>query len=294
MRSPIDEIKALPRQHEFFIGIDSDGCVFDTMELKHKECFCPPFIRHFHLQAASKYGREVWDYVNLYSKMRGCNRYFAILHALDLLAQRPEVAARGIRLPKMERLRRWVQEETKLGNPALKRLLEKEPDPELQMAYDWSEEVNATVARTVHDVPPFPSFLPAVRRAHERADIIVVSQTPLEALVREWKEHGIDRYVNFIAGQEHGTKKEHIEYAAGGKYPPDRILMVGDAPGDYKAAQANGCLFFPIVPGREEDSWRELAAEGLDRFFRQEFAGPYQERLLRAFDQALPDQPPWK
>ncbi len=293
MSNPIDEIKALQPRHPFFIGIDSDGCVFDTMELKHKECFCPCFIRHFHLQAASKYGREVWDYVNLYSKLRGCNRYFAILHAIDLLAQRPEVAARGVRLPKMERLRRWVKEETKLGNPALKRLLEKEPDPEMQMAYDWSEDVNATVARTVHEVPPFPSFGPAVRRAHENADIIVVSQTPLEALQREWHEHGIDQYVNFIAGQEHGTKKEHIEYAAGGKYPADHILMVGDAPGDYKAAQANGCLFFPIIPGREEESWRELTAEGLDRFFRLEFAGEYQEKLLRAFDQALPDRPPW-
>ena len=25
----------------FFVGIDSDGCAFDTMEIKHKECFCP-------------------------------------------------------------------------------------------------------------------------------------------------------------------------------------------------------------------------------------------------------------
>jgi hypothetical protein len=28
-------------QHEFLVGIDSDGCVFDSMELKHKECFIP-------------------------------------------------------------------------------------------------------------------------------------------------------------------------------------------------------------------------------------------------------------
>ena len=28
-------------QHSFFVGIDSDGCVFDSMEPKHKECFCP-------------------------------------------------------------------------------------------------------------------------------------------------------------------------------------------------------------------------------------------------------------
>ena len=55
-------------QAKFFVGIDSDGCVFDTMEIKHKECFAPMFIKHFHLQAASKYAREDWEFVNLYSK----------------------------------------------------------------------------------------------------------------------------------------------------------------------------------------------------------------------------------
>ena len=33
----VAQLKTLPRKHEFFIGIDSDGCVFDSMEIKHKE-----------------------------------------------------------------------------------------------------------------------------------------------------------------------------------------------------------------------------------------------------------------
>ena len=35
---PLVELKP---KYDFFIGIDSDGCAFDTMEIKHKECFCP-------------------------------------------------------------------------------------------------------------------------------------------------------------------------------------------------------------------------------------------------------------
>lgn len=27
----IEELKNLPKKNDFFIGIDSDGCVFDTM-----------------------------------------------------------------------------------------------------------------------------------------------------------------------------------------------------------------------------------------------------------------------
>ena len=29
------------------------------------------FVKHHNLQAVSKYAREVWDFVNLYSKTRG-------------------------------------------------------------------------------------------------------------------------------------------------------------------------------------------------------------------------------
>ena len=35
----------------FFVGIDSDGCAFDTMEIKHKECFIPNIIKYWDLQA---------------------------------------------------------------------------------------------------------------------------------------------------------------------------------------------------------------------------------------------------
>src|SRR6267378_4520185 len=94
----VAQLKALPKKHDFFIGIDSDGCVFDTMEIKHKECFCPAFIKHFALQAASKYAREVWEFVNLYSKTRGANRFPALVRALNLLRQRPQVAARKVQV----------------------------------------------------------------------------------------------------------------------------------------------------------------------------------------------------
>jgi len=32
-------LKELKPVHDFFIGIDSDGCVFDTMEIKQKKIF---------------------------------------------------------------------------------------------------------------------------------------------------------------------------------------------------------------------------------------------------------------
>jgi phosphoglycolate phosphatase-like HAD superfamily hydrolase len=127
----------------------------------------------------------------------------------------------------------------------------------------------------------------------ERADVIVVSQTPTEALVREWAEHQIDRDVRLIAGQELGTKTDHIRLAAGGKYAPSRMLMVGDALGDLKAARANHTLFYPIVPGREEISWKRFHDEGLERFFAGTYAGAYETALVQEFDACLPEKPAW-
>lgn len=122
----------------------------------------------------------------------------------------------------------------------------------------------------------------------------MVSQAGLETLRREWQENDLDGLPTLIAGQEHGTKAEHIKHATQGKYDSDKILMLGDAPGDLSAAQANHALFFPIIPGSEEQSWKALLQEGLPRFFEGSFVGAYQEKLLNDFDRALPSTPPWK
>ncbi|MBV8228513.1 MAG: HAD family hydrolase, partial [Planctomycetaceae bacterium] len=139
---------------EFFIGIDSDGCAFDTMEVKHKECFIPNIIKYFGLAAVSKYARAAAEFVNLYSKWRGINRFPALTRALDLLAERPEVSRRKFPVPALEGVRRWIGRETKLANSTLKAEVEATGDPDLALAYDWSEAVNRAVGEVVRDVPP--------------------------------------------------------------------------------------------------------------------------------------------
>jgi hypothetical protein len=41
MPAPADPqapLRDFGRNKDFFVGIGSDGCVFDTMEVKHREC----------------------------------------------------------------------------------------------------------------------------------------------------------------------------------------------------------------------------------------------------------------
>jgi phosphoglycolate phosphatase-like HAD superfamily hydrolase len=288
-----EELKNLQARREFFIGIDSDGCAFPSMELKHKECFIPNTIKHWKLQSISRYAREAAEFVNLYSQWRGENRFLALLRTFDLLRERPEVCRSAARIPEVPALREWVARAESLGNPALRREIDRNADPFLIQTLKWSEAVNNSVADMVVGLPPFPGVREALEKMVKKADVIVVSGTPGEALQREWAEHDIAGYVRLIAGQELGKKQEHLSLAAGGKYPAEKMLMIGDAPGDMKAARAVGARFYPINPGSEERSWEQLLQEALDRFFAGKYAGDYERKLLEQFNRLLPDTPPW-
>lgn len=288
------KLKNLTPEKEFFIGIDSDGCAFDTMEIKHKECFCPNVIQYWGLQRISKYAREAWEFVNLYSKTRGANRFITLIESFRLLEERQEVQDRGFILPDITALIEWTKKETQLGNPILKAYAAEAKDPVIDLALEWSVAVNRRVGEMVHGIAPFPRVRECLQQLTEFADAMVISQTPVEALEREWEENNIRKYVRVIAGQEYGTKTEHLALAAKGKYADDKILMIGDAPGDLKAAKNNGVLFFPINPGHEESSWKEFHEEGLARFKKGTFKGAYEEELLRKFSTYLPELPPWR
>jgi phosphoglycolate phosphatase-like HAD superfamily hydrolase len=284
----------LQPQGKFFVGIDSDGCAFDTMEIKHKECFCPNTVKYWDLQAVSKYAREAVEFVNLYSKWRGINRWPALVMSFDLLRERPEVQARGVAITEASRLREFIASGVALSNDGLRTYLAANPDPELETALAWTVAVNASIADMVHGVPPFPFVRESLEEMAGIADVVVVSATPTEALNREWEEHAIARHARVIAGQEMGTKKQHLALAARGKYPEGHVLMIGDAPGDMEAAQGNGALFFPINPGAEDASWERFYREGFERFTSGTFAGEYEAMLIAEFERLLPETPPWK
>ena len=285
----------MQHQYDFFVGIDSDGCAFDTMEVKHKECFIPNTIKHWDLQPVSKYAREAAEFVNLYSKWRGINRWPALVMVFDLLRERPEVQARHAAITEAPHIREFIADDGfPKSNDGMKAYMAEHPDPELERAWGWTTGVNATVAEIVHGVPPFPYVRESLEVLSDKADMIVVSATPVEALTREWEEHDIARFVRVIAGQEMGKKGYHLELAARATYASDHILMIGDAPGDMKAARQNDALFYPINPGHEEASWQRFYEEALHKFLAEEYAGDYEAAVIAEFEKMLPEVPPWK
>ena len=281
---------------DYLVCVDSDGCVFDNMELKHKECFCPATVNVWGLQSVSRYAREAAEFVNLYSKTRGMNRFPALVRTLELLGERKEARERGYVCPDLTPLKKWIEETDSLSAIGIKEYAAAhggDMDPVLATAARWSAEVDENIERIVHGVAPLPGVKEAFAEISRFADIVIVSATPHEAIVREWSAQGLLEHITVVAGQELGTKKDCIRKAMEGRYAPDHVLMVGDAPGDHAAAQGNGVLFYPIIPGQEVESWSLLRSEAAGKFRDGTYAGGYMDGLLAQFDSVLRDEPNW-
>jgi phosphoglycolate phosphatase-like HAD superfamily hydrolase len=284
------ELRDLIPSHEYFIGIDSDGCVFDSMEVKQKQFFIPNALKYFDLYSISEILRKTWEFVNLYSINRGGNRFISIIKVFELLGENPDVKKSGCRLPDMTSLKKWVRSENRLGNSTLRIYFESNYDPDLEKIVCWTEAINEDIALHLKNIPPFPNAVSSIKKASLFSDLVVVSQTPLEALEREWEESNLRKFVRLVAAQEHGTKSEHLAIAAKGKYSDNRILMIGDAKGDLDAAKGNGVLFYPVIPGSEDKSWKTFNNEAFERFIDTTYRGKFEENLISEFLRSLPDK----
>lgn len=281
------------RRHTHMIACDSDGCVFDVMDLKHKECFCPAFIKHFQLQRCARQARAIWEFVNLYSRTRGSNRFKAVGLALDFLATHPELKTTNVSQLNFDQIKNFLSSAKALGEPALARACDETRDPALLAMLAWTREVNQAVSDMCQGLGPFPGVHEALEHATQFADIVVVSQAPRATLLTEWTHAQLTPKTAFVAGQEFGSKAGQIRQAHQDRYSAEQILVLGDAPGDQEAAKAVGANFFPITPGKETESWQRLITEGLPRFRQGQFDAAYQNQLNADFDQALPSMPPW-
>ncbi|MEX2445067.1 MAG: HAD hydrolase-like protein [Alkalispirochaeta sp.] len=284
--------------HSIFVGIDSDGCAFDTMEVKHRRCFAPEYVRHFGLETHAEPAEETWHFVNLYSATRGINRYTALAKTLDLLPSHPAMAhAREI--PGLPAFHRWVDTADALSADSLTREIERigsstREGRNLELVRRWSQAVDRSFEGIVAEVEPFSGVAEALRELYKTAEVAVISHAPTSVLRRQWALYGLDRWVGAINGQESGKKSQHLAAArTSGGYAPARMLMIGDAPGDFAAARSVGASFFPILPGEEGASWERFRREGWPRFLEGAWGSDYQNVLLREFYDRLPSAAPW-
>ena len=115
------------------------------------------------------------------------------------------------------------------------------------------------------------------------ADVAVVSSANRDAVDEEWNAHGLMDHVDIVLAQDVGSKAHCISEMLKFGYAPDKVLMVGDAPGDSDAADKNGVLYFPILVNNEEESWTEFRETALEKLVKGNYNGIYQEDKKNAF-----------
>lgn len=262
----------------FLICVDSDGCVMDTMNVKHHRCFGPCLIEEWQLKPWQDEIIDLWNTVNLYSLHRGINRFLGLAEVLR------EVNVKYRTIEGIDEFSCWAADAAQLSNEAVKLLVENGAGEIFGKALSWSEKVNkAILALPAECRQPFAGALAALKTAGNHCEVAVVSSANEAALLAEWQDADLLEWVNYCLSQNDGSKAYCIAMMLGAGYRSSKVLMIGDAPGDKTAAEQNGVSYFPILAGRERESWQQFSDQALPRFLQGEYAGEYQQKVNEEF-----------
>lgn len=263
---------------EYLVCVDSDGCAMDTMDIKHIRCFGPCMVDEWGLSEWEGPILARWNDINLYTMTRGINRFKGL--AMNL----KEINETCTKIEGIEVLDAWVENSPELSNPALERAIAEHDNVCLKKALSWSKKVNESInALPSEEKKPFEGVLEGLKYAHQYADVAIVSSANLQAVVEEWDLYGLLDHVDIILAQNVGSKAFCIRELLKKGYDKDKVMMIGDAPGDYDAAKKNGVYYYPIRVRHEHDSWIEFKNTAVNKLVDGTFGGEYQEAQIKAF-----------
>ena len=258
----------------FLIGIDSDGTAFDSMNIKHLDAFIPAALEIWPMgaEAAARF-TEIEKTVNLFSSLRGINRFPGLLEAFERLEKEfPEEKG----LPLLDDLRAYLEGTTRYSPATLKAWMEDHPSGELERVLAWSDRADELFAKACEGLMPYPGVREAVEKAWPSAAIAVVSSAAKAGLEKDWAAGGLTPYVDCMMSQEDGSKTAQLRKAMSLCGDNVKALMLGDTDSDGVSAHEAGALFYPIMPGDEAASWKRFGEEILPLFLAGKY-GPEEE-----------------
>ena len=266
------------KRKDYLICVDSDGCAMDTMDIKHIRCFGPCMVKEWGLQQWESQILKRWNEINLYTLTRGINRFKGLSLALR------EINDTYLPIEGIDVLEAWVRETKELSNAALTRAIQGNDSIVLKKALAWSQSVNQAIDQLPFALKkPFEGVREGLKAAHEFADVVIMSSANRQAVVEEWQEYGLLEYVDEIMAQDVGSKAFCIGEMLKKGYSTDKVMMVGDALGDYEAACKNGVFYYPILVRNEKSSWAELKDVAVEKLVSGQFAGEYQQQKIDQF-----------
>ncbi len=258
------------KKHRYLVCVDSDGCVMDTMNCKHFSCFGPCMVTEWGLESWKEEILQRWNEINLFSMTRGINRFRGLAMALE------EIHQSYTPITGIAALQHWANTAPALSNDALAKAIQdaREEDAKLVLskALNWSKAVNTAIVKLPEEVKvPYPGAKEGLAAAHSFADVAMVSSANRDAVEEEWGKFGLLEHTDIVLAQDVGSKAACIGKMLEFGYDPQKVLMVGDAPGDCDAAEKNGVHYYPILVNREQESWEEAVAIAFDKLRRGDY-----------------------
>ena len=252
------------KKHDYLVCVDSDGCVMDTMNCKHFHCFGPCMVTEWGLEAWKDEILEHWNVINLFSMTRGINRFKGLAMALE------EINGKYTKIVGVEALRHWTDTAPALSNDGAAKAAAETADPDAKLvltkALNWSKAVNAAIVKLDESLKiPYDGAREGLAAAHQFADVAMVSSANRDAVEEEWGKFGLLEHTDIVLAQDVGSKAACIQEMLKFGYDPNKVVMVGDAPGDCDAAEKNGVHYYPILVGHEKESWDEAIAVGFGK-----------------------------
>ncbi len=237
---------------QYFVGIDSDGTMFDSMTIKHTHAFIPKMIEVFRLGEIADKVKTAAEYINLYGNERGINRFPGLVRTFEEVER-----VSDFKLENYDDLRAFVKNADTMSNAALAEYESNHPSEFLQKVLFWSKESDLLFAEKMRTQPPFKNARLAVENMCKSADVGIISSAGAQSLREDWGREGLLEKTAYVAGQEMGSKAEQLNTVINNNgYEKKHCLMIGDALGDMEAAKDNGIFFYPIIPLREESMWK--------------------------------------
>ena len=268
------------RKHEFLVCVDSDGCVMDTMNCKHFHCFGPCMVAEWGLEAWKDEILQRWNVINLFSMTRGINRFKGLAMALG------EINEKYTPIAGIQALQHWADTAPALSNDGVAKAMESaQGDAQLifRKALAWSKAVNAAIVELDEALKiPYEGAKEGLASAHQFADVAMVSSANRDAVEEEWGKFGLLEHTDIVLAQDIGSKAACIKEMLKFGYDVDKVVMIGDAPGDCDAAEKNGVHYYPILVNHEKESWEEAIAVAFAKLQSGQFA-PYGAEKKQAF-----------
>ena len=269
------------RKHDYLVCVDSDGCVMDTMNCKHFHCFGPCMVTEWGLDEWKDEILERWNEINLFSMTRGINRFKGLAVALK------EIDGKYTKITGVDALVHWAETAPALSNDGAAKAAAEATDPDaklvLEKALSWSKAVNAAIVELDESLKvPYNGAKEGLAAAHQFADVAMVSSANRDAVEEEWGKFGLLQHTDIVLAQDVGSKAACIKEMLKFGYDLNKVVMVGDAPGDCDAAEKNGVHYYPILVNHEKESWDEAIAVGFGKLQSGEYA-EYGAEMKRKF-----------